>query len=71
MSGLQTAVRAFVNDVLPTDELCARLNPDPRFSNRRGTLYQLLRRLLDPTIGILSATNAGTIRAYSPVATAR
>ena len=59
MSGLQTAVRAFVSDVLPTDELCARLNRIIGSQIAEGRFISFFCCLLDPAIGILSYTNAG------------
>jgi phosphoserine phosphatase RsbU/P len=59
MSGLQTAVRAFASDVLPTDDLCSRLNRIIGSQIAEGRFISFFCCLLDPAIGILSYTNAG------------
>jgi sigma-B regulation protein RsbU (phosphoserine phosphatase) len=59
MSGLQTAVRAFASDVLPTDDLCARLNRIIGSQIAEGRFISFFCCLLDPAIGVLSYTNAG------------
>jgi phosphoserine phosphatase RsbU/P len=59
MAGLQTAVRAFASDVLPPDELCARLNRILGSQISEGRFISFFCCMLDPAIGVVSYTNAG------------
>jgi phosphoserine phosphatase RsbU/P len=59
MSGLQTAVRAFVTDVMPPDELCSRLNRILGSQVSEGRFISFFCCLLDPAIGVVSYSNAG------------
>jgi phosphoserine phosphatase RsbU/P len=59
MSGLQAAVRAFATDVVPPDELCASLNRILGSQIAEGRFISFFCCLLDPTIGVVSYTNAG------------